>query len=128
MTEKLQPTRQDHEPDNRDVVLDLDAINPKPIVISYRGVKYDLKPISLGEFLTVYQALERFKRDADFNPQSSTKEMTDKMVGAYANLFKSVCPEMTLTVVKTMSSTQASYLLTKVVEMVQGSADGSKKN
>jgi hypothetical protein len=129
MTEQLLPTRQDHVSDDRDVVLDLDAINPKPIVITFRGNRYELKPIALGDFLSVYQAIERFKRDVDVKGDASAKEMTDNMIGAYVNLFKSVCPELNKDVVKTMSASQASLLLVKIVEMVQGSSEGPlKKN
>lgn len=129
MTEHLLPTRQDHVSDDRDVVLDLDAINPKPVVIAFRGKRYEIKPIALGDFLGVYQAIERFKRDVDAKGDASAKEMTDNMVNAYVNLFKSVCPELNKEVVKTMSASQASLLLLKIVEMVQGSSEGpSKKN
>jgi hypothetical protein len=129
MTEQLLPTRQDHVSDDRDVVLDLDAINPKPIVISFKGKRYELKPLSLGDFLGVYQAFDRFRKEATLDGEQSAKEMTDKMVSAYSNLFKSVCPELTKEVVKTMSSAQASLLLTQIVKIVNGSSDfGVKKN
>ena len=118
MTEQLLPTRQDHVSDDRDVGLDLDAINPKPVVIAFRGKRYEIKPIALGDFLGVYQAIERFKRDVDTKGDASAKEMTDNMVN-----------ELNKEVVKTMSASQASLLLLKIVEMVQGSSEGpSKKN
>ncbi len=129
MTEQLLPTRQDHVSDDRDVVLDLDAINPKPIIITFKGKRYELKPLTLGEFLGVYQAFDRFRSEAVFEDKSNAKEMTDKMVSAYTNLFKSVCPEFTKDVVKSMSSLQASTLLTQIVKIVNGSSDfGVKKN
>lgn len=119
------PTRQDH--DQSDVVLDLDEVNPKPIVITFKGNRFILKPIPLGEFLGIYQAFEKLRMSANSESDQGSKALTDNMVKSYADLFKAVCPEITRDMVKQMTITQINVLMTYIVKLIQGASD-LKKN
>jgi hypothetical protein len=118
----FKPTRDANE--SAELVTDLDALVNERISFRLGGKTYTIKPLSAGEAFVVWNNLSRLDHLRTQNEVSYSE-----VLNFYADLFKSVCPDITRKHVEDMSQTQCAALLQLVLDTVTGRVftDGKKK-
>jgi len=118
----FKPTRDSLE--GVEVVADLDALVNEDIAFKLGGKTYTIKPLSAGEAFVVWNNLSKLDQLRAKNEVSYSE-----LLAFYADLFKSVCPEITRKHVEDMSQTQCAALLQLILDTVTGRvfSDGKKK-
>ena len=102
-----------------DVVTDLDAIIAEPVAFRFNGKIYTLKPIQLDEFLKFTNAQNRLSNEL----KSESAITADSLASSYHAVISSVCDDLTLNDIKSMSQAQVAALYQLVIDMVTGQVD-----
>jgi hypothetical protein len=110
----------------QDVVTDLDAIIAEPVKFRFNGKIHTLNPIHLDEFLKFTNAQNSLS-----NALKAEGGLTaDLLAESYFSVISSVCDDLTLNDIKSMSQAQIAALYQLVIDLVTGQVDygdGKKK-
>lgn len=109
----FKPTRDDAK--EVEVVADLDALVNDEVAFKFNGKTYKIKPLETGEAFIVWQNLSKLEK-FEVGDLVEFKEVID----FYADLFHSVCPEITRSDVEIMSQPQCAALLQLILDTVTG--------
>lgn len=105
-----------------DVVADLDALVDQNVHFKLQGKTHTIKPLTAGEAFIVWQNLSKLEVLKSQDQISFTQ-----VLDFYADLFKSVCPEIQRKHVEEMSQTQCAALLQLILDTVTGKAFSESK-
>lgn len=103
--------------DDVKVVLDLDAIEPRPVSFNLAGKRHIVKPVSVGQFGRVYDECVRI----DVKAQAK-KIDSDAISAAYAQALAPICPSITKDVIGSMTRKQQAAFFLFVFKVMSGEA------